>query len=161
MSKPVRYRLFVLGAGPVGMHLARLASEVDFDVTVIDEREGLLTAERFPASVTLIKGDYDQLLPGVALAPHDFVAIVAQVWQRDARALELLAAKQLAYLGMIGCQRKVAEIFPQLEAAGIAAADLARVKAPIGINIGSKTPPEIAISICAELIAERRKLQST
>ncbi len=152
----VSSKLIVIGAGPVGAHLARLAEDIDFRVTVIDERASLLTADRFPAGVELVSGDFDTLLPSLPTGPDDYIAIVTQVWQRDARALEILAGRELAYLGMIGCHRKLADIFPTLQTAGISPAALARVKAPIGLNIGSKTPAEIAISICAELIAVRR-----
>ena len=150
-------RLFILGAGPVGMQLAQIAVQLDFEVTVLDERASLMTPERFPAGVQLVCGDFDALLPELATTPGDYVAIVTQVWQRDARALQLLAERPLAYLGLIGCQRKLGEILPQLAADGISSAALARVKAPIGLKIGSKTPAEIAVSIAAELIAVRRQ----
>lgn len=156
MSSMLPSRLFILGAGPVGMQLARLAVDLDFEVTVIDERESLLTTDRFPAAVSLVHGDFDALLPPLPTTPDDFIAIVTQVWQRDARALEILAGRPVRYLGMIGCRRKLDEIFPQLQASGIAAEALAQVKAPIGLNIGSKTPAEIALSIAAELVAVRR-----
>lgn len=156
MSEVAVTKLFILGAGPVGMHLARLAVDLDFAVTVIDERASLLTPDRFPPSVALVHGDFDTLLPPLPLTADDYVAIVTQVWQRDARALEMLVGRPLAYLGMIGCKRKLGEIFPQLEAAGVSQQALDAVKAPIGLNIGSKTPAEIAVSIAAELISVRR-----
>lgn len=150
-------KLIIIGAGPVGAHLARLAVDVDFEVIVIDERPELLSAERFPAEVKLISGDLDLLLPPLPTGPDSYVAIVTQVWQRDARALEILAGRELAYLGMIGCHRKLREIYPTLQAAGVPQEALAKVKAPIGLNIGSKSPAEIAVSICAELIDVRRQ----
>lgn len=150
-------RLFILGAGPVGVQLSQLAVQLDFEVTVIDERASLMSAERFPTGVQLVCGDFDALLPELVTTPDDFVAIVTQVWQRDARALQLLVERPLAYLGLIGCQRKLGEILPQLAAAGASSAALARLKAPIGLKIGSKTPAEIAVSIAAELIAVRRQ----
>lgn len=156
MTTDDRCHLYVIGAGPVGQQVAQLALQLDFRVTVVDERASLVTADRFPSGVELVCADLDEWLPALATTPADFVAIVTQVWQRDARALELLASRPLAYLGMIGCQRKLAEIFPALIEAGVSPAALARVKAPIGLNIGSKTPAEIAVSICAELIAARR-----
>jgi xanthine dehydrogenase accessory factor len=153
-------KLWIIGAGPVGRRLAHLAAELEFDVTVLDERASLLEAEHFPTGVELRSGEFDVVLPALATRPDDFVAIVSQVWQRDARALELLVERPLAYLGLIGCRRKIGEIFPPLEAAGVSAAALARVQAPIGIAIGSKTAAEIAVSIAAQLIATRRQLRS-
>jgi xanthine dehydrogenase accessory factor len=155
MSNAPRSKLYILGAGPVGTQLAKLAVDLDFEVIVLDEREELLIAERFATSVSLVHGNFDDLLPPLPTTPDDFLAIVTQVWQRDARALELLADRDVRYLGMIGCRRKLDEIFPQLQAAGVSALALARVKAPIGLNIGSKSPAEIAISIAAELVAVR------
>jgi xanthine dehydrogenase accessory factor len=151
--------LYVIGAGPVGQQVAQWATQLAFRVTVIDERESLMTPERFPAGTELICGDFDRLLPSLPTTPGDFVAIVSQVWQRDARALEILVQRPLAYLGMIGCQRKIGEIFPQLQERDVPGEMLSRVKAPIGLNIGSKTPAEIAVSICAELIAARREMR--
>jgi xanthine dehydrogenase accessory factor len=151
-------RLFILGAGPVGVQLSQLAVQLDFEVTVLDERSSLMTPERFPDGVQLVCGDFDVLLPELATTPDDFVAIVTQVWQRDARALQLLVERPLAYLGLIGCQRKLGEILPQLAESGVSPEAIARVKAPIGLKIGSKTPAEIAVSIAAELIAVRRQL---
>jgi xanthine dehydrogenase accessory factor len=156
MTPDDRTHLYVLGAGPVGQQVAQLAAQLDFRVTVIDERASLLTPDRFPAATEIIHADFDALLPQLNTSPGDFVAIVTQVWQRDARALELLVDRPLAYLGMIGCQRKLEEIYTQLEAAGIERNRLSGIKAPIGLKIGSKSPAEIAVSICAELISVRR-----
>ena len=148
-------RLYIVGAGPVGQRVARLAVDLDFQVTVIDERSDWVKAKNFPDSVQLLGGALETILPPLPLGPDDFVAIVMQVWQRDARALELLVPRPLAYLGMIGCRRKLDEIFPSLLRAGVSEPMLAKVKAPIGLKIGSRTPAEIAISICAELVAIR------
>lgn len=148
-------RLLIVGAGPVGQQLARLALEVGFGVTVIDDREELLRPEAFPPAARLVRGETETLLPLLGLTSADFVAIVSQSWPRDQRALELLAGRPLAYLGMIGCQRKLRELYPQLTARGVAAATLEQVFAPIGLYIGSRTPAEIAVSICAELIGVR------
>ncbi|HTN75510.1 MAG TPA: XdhC family protein [Pirellulaceae bacterium] len=148
-------RLIIIGAGPVGQQLAKLAGELDFDVSVLDERASLLVADNFPPQTKLLPGELDTVLGELTTTPDDYIAIVAQVWSRDQRALEMLVHRPLKYLGLIGCQRKLGELFPALEATGIERAALDKVRAPIGLYIGSRTPTEIAISICAELIAVR------
>lgn len=156
MEFPARKRLFIIGVGPVGQQLAGLAAAADFEVHVLDDRASLLTTERFPGDIRLLEGDLEELLLSVPISPDAYVAIVSQVWQRDERALELLLDRPLAYLGMIGCRRKLDELFPALLSRGATTEAIDRVRAPIGLDIGSKTPIEIAISICAELIAVRR-----
>lgn len=148
-------RLILIGAGPVGQHTARLAAALDFAVTVIDDRVSLLDPQNFPQGVTLLAGAVEDVLPQLATTTADFVAIISQVWQRDALALKLLIDRPLAYLGMIGCQRKLADVLPGLAASGVPQSQIDRVYAPIGLSIGSRTPTEIAVSICAELIGVR------
>lgn len=148
-------RLFVIGAGPVGRNLAALAASVGFDVTVLDDRASLLVAEAFPAGVHLQPGSLEELLPALETTADDFVAIVSQVWRQDELALRLLVNRPLTYLGLIGCQRKLGVLFPALEQSGVSPEAIAAIRAPIGLDIGSKTPAEIAISIAAELVAVR------
>lgn len=145
----------LIGAGPVGQQVARLAVALDFAVTVIDDRTSLLDPQNFPPEVALIAGEVEHVLPGLATTADDFVAIISQVWQRDAQALEILIDRPLAYLGMIGCQRKLGDVLPKLSEQGVPQTQIGKVFAPIGIYIGSRTPVEIAVSICAELVGVR------
>ncbi|MEO6236212.1 MAG: XdhC family protein, partial [Vicinamibacterales bacterium] len=91
----------------------------------------------------------------VELPPSAFVVVVTRGHTHDFEAVRAMAARDLRYLGLIGSRAKVARIFDALEAEGMPLECLARVHAPIGLDIGAVSPAEIAISILAELIAVR------
>ena len=145
--------LYVVGAGHVGYHLARLAHEVGFRVHVVDDREKFANRDRFEHAVEIVADDIPSWLERSALPPHAFAVIVTRGHTNDLEALRALAPKDLRYLGLIGSRAKVARIFDRLIADGVAPEALARVHAPIGLDIGAVTPQEIAVSILAELIA--------
>jgi xanthine dehydrogenase accessory factor len=150
-----RCRLVIVGAGHVGQAVAELAAQSDFDVWVIDDRDRYANKDRFPSAERLIVGDIGRVLPELELDSRTFCIIVTRGHSHDEEALYHLAGKPAAYLGMIGSKRKIRLIFDDLLAAGISKESLDRVHAPLGIDIGSQTVPEIAISIVAELIAVR------
>jgi xanthine dehydrogenase accessory factor len=147
--------LYVVGAGHVGWHLARVAGEAGFRIHVIDDREKFANAERFPGAEVVVDAIPDWLhradIPASA-----YVVVVTRGHQHDLDAMRALAARDLKYLGLIGSRAKVARINEALVAEGMPAECLRRVHAPIGLEIGAVTPAEIAISILAELIAVRR-----
>ncbi|MES1255672.1 MAG: XdhC family protein, partial [Acidobacteriota bacterium] len=144
--------LYIIGAGHVGFHLARLAHEVGFRVHVVDDREKFANVERFPTAVDVVVQDIPTWVASTALPAHAYAVIVTRGHTNDLEALRALAPIDLRYLGLIGSRAKVARIFEEL---GTAADDgrLAHVHAPIGLDIGAVTPQEIAVSILAELIA--------
>src|SRR5207253_5221209 len=145
--------LFIIGAGHVGFHLARVAHEVGFNIHVVDDREKFANAERFPSAAAVIVDDIPSWLARTHLPPHAYVVIVTRGHTNDLEALRGLAPRELRYLGLIGSRAKVARIYEELAKTDIAADALARVHAPIGLDIGAVTPQEIAVSILAELIA--------
>ena len=150
-----RCRLVIVGAGHVGQAVAELAAQSDFDVWVIDDRDRYANKDRFPRAERLIVGDIGRVLPELESDARTFCIIVTRGHSHDEEALYHLAGKPTAYLGMIGSKRKIRLIFDDLLAAGIPQEALDRVHAPLGIDIGSQTVHEIAISIVAELIAVR------
>ncbi len=150
-----RCRLIIVGGGHVGQKVAELAAEVDFDVWVIDDRETYCSPERFPRAARRLCAPFDQVLPNLELSEDDLCIIVTRGHQHDEEALFHLAERPARYVGMIGSRRKIKMIFEDLRRQGISEEALARVHAPLGIDIGSQTVPEIAVSIVAELIAVR------
>jgi xanthine dehydrogenase accessory factor len=150
-----RCRLVIVGGGHVGWKVAELAADVDFDVTVVDDREEFCNADRFPQAKQLICGPMEDVLPKLDVDPSTFCIIVTRGHNHDETALYHLAETPARYIGMIGSKRKIRLIFDDLREAGISEAALARVHAPLGFDIGSQTVPEIAVSIVAELIAHR------
>ena len=145
--------LFVVGAGHVGFHLARLAHEVGFRVHVVDDREKFANRERFPHAAEVIVEDIPTWIARTSLPPHAYAVIVTRGHTNDLDALRAMAPRELRYLGLIGSRAKVARIYDALADEGITADRLQPVHAPIGLDIGAVTPQEIAVSILAELIA--------
>jgi xanthine dehydrogenase accessory factor len=145
--------LYIVGAGHVGFHLARIAEEVGFRVHVADDREKFANAERFPTAAEIVVEDIPAWIAGAAIPAHAYVVIVTRGHTNDLEALRALATRDLRYLGLIGSRAKVARIYDELLGAGMPADTLTRVHAPIGLDIGAVTPQEIAVSILAELIA--------
>jgi xanthine dehydrogenase accessory factor len=116
-----------------------------------------LRAESFPPGTRLVAAPAAEALAGWAIDRHTYVALVTRGHLPDAAALAACAASPAAYIGMIGSRRKVALVRERLLASGRARAGvLARVHAPIGLDIGAETAPEIAVSILAQMIAVRR-----
>jgi xanthine dehydrogenase accessory factor len=153
-------RLFIIGAGHVGLHLARVASDVGFHIHVIDDREKFANAERFP-SADIVVEPIPEWLHRAELPPSSYVVIVTRGHQHDLEALRALAARDLKYLGLIGSRAKVARIYDALLAEGMPPESLERVHSPIGLEIGAVTPAEIAISILAQLIAVSRGVDTS
>jgi xanthine dehydrogenase accessory factor len=153
-----RITLLIVGGGHVGQAVARLAAEVDFDVWVLDDRAAYASRERFPAAARLLVGDVGRTVETLAreeITPSTYCLIVTRGHGHDEEALLHLAGSRAGYVGMIGSKRKIRLIYQDLVAKGIPAESLERVHAPLGLDIGSQTVPEIAVSIVAELIACR------
>jgi xanthine dehydrogenase accessory factor len=149
-------KLLVVGAGHVGQSLAELASRCGFRVSVLDDRADCASAERFPTVEQRIVADIESELARYPIDPHTYVVIVTRGHRHDGRALAAVVNSPAKYIGLIGSRRKVKTIFDDLFAQGVPVDRLARVHAPIGLEIGAVTVPEIAVSILAELIAVRR-----
>jgi len=153
-----RITLLIAGAGHVGQAVARLAAEVDFDVWVLDDRESYANRERLPSANCILVGDIGSRLRELAggkIGPNTYAVIVTRGHAHDEEALYHLASSRAGYIGMIGSKRKIKLIYEDLVAKGISPEALARVHAPLGLDIGSQSVGEIAISIVAELIAQR------
>lgn len=152
-------RLIIVGGGHVAQALAPLTHALGFRVTVADDREEMLES---PAFDTIERLHYDADEIGDALpdlGPQDLVVIMTRDHARDEQALTMLLERPHAYLGMIGSRRKVhtvlARILRRYDERGQPRPDMSRVHAPIGLALGGRTPPEIAVSIAAELVALR------
>lgn len=147
--------LFIVGAGHVGFHLGRMAAATGFTVHVMDDREAFANRERFPDAAEVIVDDVAAWLAEAPLPSGAYVVVVTRGHRHDLDAVRALATRDVRYVGLIGSRAKVARISEQLALEGGDPTLLARVHAPIGIDIGAVTPEEIAVSILAELIAVR------
>lgn len=152
-----RCRLLIVGGGHVGKAVADLAVDLDFDLWIAEDRAEFASPERFPRAERRLIGSIEEILPDLDVTPDTYCLIVTRGHNNDARALFHLADRGARYVGLIGSRRKIKLIFEQLLEQGISAAALAGVHAPVGIDIGSQTVPEIAVSIAAELISHRNR----
>jgi xanthine dehydrogenase accessory factor len=149
-------KLIIAGAGHVGQALTKLASELAFEVTIIDDRPDLASVERFPTAARRTIGDIEAELRRQPIDPQTYIVIVTRGHRHDGKALAAVVNSNAKYIGLIGSKRKVKTIFEDLLQQGAPLEALLKVHAPIGLEIGSVTVPEIAVSIAAELIAVRR-----
>jgi xanthine dehydrogenase accessory factor len=150
-----RVRLVIVGAGHVGQAVADLAARADFDVWVVDDRQQYANSERFPMARRIVVGPIDESLRSLEITPRTYALIVTRGHGHDQEALHHLAPTPASYVGLIGSRRKIRLIFDDLREQGMPRAALERVAAPVGLEIGSQTVTEIAVSIVAELIARR------
>jgi xanthine dehydrogenase accessory factor len=150
--------LLIAGGGHIGQALARMAVTLGFDVTVVDDRPEFANPALFAEGVTARCGDIAKEVAAFPVTSDVFIVLVTRGHKQDAEALEACIHKPAAYIGMIGSRRKVAMIRKSFMESGLATEqELERVFAPIGLDIGAITVPEIAASIAAELVAVRRK----
>jgi xanthine dehydrogenase accessory factor len=150
-----RPTLLIAGAGHVGQALCHLGNWLDFDIAIVDDRADFASAERLPEADQIIIGDIATELRNYPITPLTYVVIVTRGHQHDESALHSVVESDAGYIGLIGSRRKIKLIFDDLMEAGISKERLQRVYAPIGLDINSKTVPEIAVSIASQLIQIR------
>ena len=152
--------LLIAGAGHVGQALCHLGSWLDFNVVIVDDRADFASEERLPEAKQIIIGDIAKELQKYPIDRLTYVVIVTRGHHHDEAALHSVVESDASYIGLIGSRRKVKLIFDDLIELGVSEDDLARVYSPIGLDINSKTVPEIAVSIAAQLIQIRSSSRS-
>jgi xanthine dehydrogenase accessory factor len=149
--------LLIVGGGHVGQALAAQAALIGFDLTVLDDRPEFTDPNLFPEGTMTRCGELARELSTQPVGPDTYIAIVTHSHQQDAEALRACLRRPAAYVGMIGSRRKVALIRQSLIESGAATEEeFDRVFAPIGLDLGAETVPEIAASIVAQIITVRR-----
>jgi xanthine dehydrogenase accessory factor len=149
-------RLVIIGAVHISQALAPMASLVGYDVTIVDPRTAFASAERFP-NVKLIAEWPDAALPPLGIDRYTAFVALTHDPKIDDPALTHALARHCFYIGALGSRKTHGRRLDRLKAQGVAATDLARIHAPIGLDIGAVSPPEIAVSILAEITARLRK----
>jgi xanthine dehydrogenase accessory factor len=150
--------LYIFGAGHVSQYIAKLAELVGFYVIVIDDREEFANRERFPEADEIIVEDFHRIFDRIKFNGTEFVTIVTRGHAYDADVLKETLKRPARYVGMIGSRRKVKIVFDYMRECGFDEKTIERVHAPIGLSIHAETPQEIAVSIVAELIQVRGKI---
>ena len=145
--------LLIVGGGHIAVPLAQMASMCDFAVTVLDDRPSFANKERFPNAAKVIAAPLRETVRNLPMDQDTFIILVTRGHSHDVDCLLEVLDRPVAYIGMIGSQRRVDAVFELLEVEmGIDPLKFDRIYAPIGIAIGAHTPAEIAICIMAEVI---------
>jgi xanthine dehydrogenase accessory factor len=152
----VARRLYIIGAGHIGVALAGLARNSGFAVTLVDDREEYLAAAGLGEGIEKVcASPRDHRTLGID--GSSFVVVCTRGHKLDKEWLRGLVALDPRYIGMLGSKRKAESIFRALGAEGVAGEVIDKVRTPVGLDIGALTPMEIAVSIAAELISVWRK----
>ncbi|SHJ09938.1 xanthine dehydrogenase accessory factor [Hymenobacter daecheongensis DSM 21074] len=150
-----RDQVTIVGGGHVALALSRILATLDFELTVLDDRPDLNTLAQNPYAHHKRTVPYDTLAREIPEGPNQYIVIMTFGYRPDEVALRQLLHHRVKYLGLMGSRAKIAELMNSLRNSGGAEEALARVHAPIGVPINSRTPEEIAISVAAELIGVR------
>ena len=150
----------IFGAGHISKSLCKVASLAGFSTTIVDNRETFANRQRFPEADEIFAEEYEDVFPKLTVHEATYLIIVTRGHRDDMRVLRWAAATPARYVAMIGSKRKVISVVKELEKEGLSREQLARIHAPMGLEIGAISPEEIAISVAAEMIAVRRNPQS-
>ncbi len=161
MPLPVLSHAVIFGGGHCSQALVPVLSRIGFCVTVMDNRPELCDPKLFPEADEIICGDYLKLSDHIELQASDYVVVMTNGHSHDFEVQEQILRKPLAYVGVIGSQRKTDFINRKLRESGIPEEVISRIHAPIGTKIKAVTPEEIAISIAGEMIYERALLRES
>jgi xanthine dehydrogenase accessory factor len=147
--------LLIVGAGEIATSLTRFARELDMRTVVIDGRDRYATRERFPDADEIRVGMPSEIVAEYKLTPQVATILVAHDYKYELPVLRAAIRSNVGYLGMLGSKKRSAAVRDLLKEEGFTDEELARVRTPIGIDIGGKSPAEVALSILAEVVAVR------
>ncbi len=147
--------LYVFGAGHIAQALSPMAKMVDFRVVILDDRPNFANRARFPEADEVLVEPFEMVFEKLKVNSQSYVVIVTRGHLYDGEVLEQALKTEAGYIGMIGSKRKIAILYKGLMNDGIKKEVLNRVYAPIGLDIHSETPEEIAVSILAQLVKVR------
>lgn len=148
--------VYIFGGGHISQQLVPLVKRVHFKVVVIDDRELFANRDRFPEADEIIVSEFERSFDPITIDHSSYIVIVTRGHLYDKFVLEEAVKTDAHYIGMIGSKKKIQTLYKDLIKEGISKEALDRVHAPIGLDIHSETPEEIAVSIVAQLIQERR-----
>jgi xanthine dehydrogenase accessory factor len=149
-------RVVVIGAVHISQALAPMARILDLDVTIVDPRTAFATPERFP-DVPVLAEWPDEAIPRLGLDRYTALVALTHDPKIDDPALHAALRAECFYIGALGSRKTHAGRVERLTAAGFSGDDVARIRAPIGLDIGAVSPAEIALSILGEIVALLRR----
>jgi xanthine dehydrogenase accessory factor len=149
--------LVIFGAGHVGRCVAEVADRIGFRIIIVDDRIKYANRERFPQAHAVLVDAWEEAFRQLHVLDSYYLLIVTRGHQFDLACLRYALGTPARYIGLLGSRRKVSLFFDTLKKEGLDPGQFARVHSPVGLQIGSETPEEIAVSIAAQLIAVRKK----
>ena len=152
---PVRPRIVIVGAVQAAVSLVAFARQLGWATVVVDGRAAFATPERFPDVDRLVVGWPDEVADEIGLGPNDAVAVLTHDVKFDEPAIVEALRRSCRYVGAVGSRKTQADRRARLLAAGVDPAELARLRGPIGLDLGGRAPAETALAIIAEVVAER------
>lgn len=147
-----RPSLIIAGGGHVGYELYRAASLLDFDIIIFDDREEFLNEERFPLAKELVLGPMDEKLKDYKIDKNTYIVIVTRGHSLDQECLAEVVHADVKYIGSMGSNKKITVMMDNLKELGFSKEELSKIYAPIGLDIASNNPSEIAVSILGEIL---------
>ena len=151
-----RPRMYVFGAVGHAAALARVGRLLGYHVTVSDARARFVTRERIPEADELVVGWPDEVLRDAPVDERTAICVLTHDRKLDVPALKAALASPAGYIGAMGSRRTTEARAAALREEGVGEEDLARIRAPIGLDIGSRTPAEVAVAVAAEIVSVRR-----
>lgn len=154
-------QLIIFGAGHVGKALCRLAAGCGYRVSVVDERSECARAEDLPGAAGVLCAAVPEAFARLSITAQSALVIATPGHQSDFAAVRGALATSAGFIGLVGSARKRAVLLETLAAEGYPAQVVERVTTPVGLDIGAETPEEIAVSIVAQLVRQRRGTRET
>jgi xanthine dehydrogenase accessory factor len=145
--------LVVFGATHVAMPLVSMAHVLGLRTVVVDGRDRFATRERFPDADEILVGMPSEIAAGMSLGAESLVVLLSHDYKYDLPVLQVLLATDAAYIGVLGSRRRGPALLQFLESEGMSSSQLARLRIPVGLDIGARTPEQIALSVLAEAVA--------
>lgn len=152
LAKP---RLVIAGGGHVGTAIARMAALLEYEVTVVDDRDEFASRERFGPGIDVVRADMVEALRTLPMGWNTFVVIATRGHKLDTHCLREAVKRDVRYVGLLGSRRKTVLIAKLLRDEGVPEERIRRVHAPVGLDLGGRTPAEIALAVLAEMSMER------
>lgn len=151
--------LYVVGGGHCGQALAELMAKCNFAVTVIDNREEWVRTEKHPYAIRLVCTDYNEIAKHISFTPDTFIVVMTHSHGLDEKVIKELVNKEYKYLGVIGSKTKAKTLLQNLQRDNYCKEKLKQIFIPIGFELGTETPNEIAVSIAAQLLAVKNGIE--
>lgn len=148
-------KLIIFGGVHTAIPLTQFAQALGFRVTIVDGRGRFATRERFPTADEIVVAWPDEALAQMKIGSSTFIAILTHDPKFDIPALKALSTTHPRYIGSMGSRETRKQHFAELRAAGVSEEFLSRVHGPIGLDLGARTPEEMALAIIAEIVAVR------